>query len=111
VHATALGKAILGAMDADERNAMIDELPMAAVTPDSIIDKEILRAQIEAGLDRQCFVARNEGSEGVCAVGIAGRVGARLTALSIVGPTHRVEKNLDAYMKILMEARTEFFEN
>lgn len=45
------------------------------------------------------------------AIGIAGRVGGRLTALSIVGPTYRVEENLEKYIQIILDARTEFFES
>jgi DNA-binding IclR family transcriptional regulator len=111
VHSTALGKAILGAMDGKARDALIDELPMEPITPNTITDRDRLRAEIASRLDDGCFTAKDEGSEGVYAIGIAGRIGVHLTALSIVGPTHRVEKNLDAYIRILKDAREEFFES
>jgi DNA-binding IclR family transcriptional regulator len=108
---TALGKALLGAMDAEERNATIDMLSFEKITPDSITNPAALRAQIEAQLEKKYFITRNEGNEGVFAIGIAGRVGGQLTALSIVGPTHRVEANLEKYIQIILDARTEFFES
>ncbi|WP_151447061.1 IclR family transcriptional regulator [Lacisediminimonas profundi] len=112
VQGTSLGKALLGAMEPDERNALIDALPMIATTPKTITQRDALRAEIEAtNQGNKCFIAKEEGVEGVFAIAIAGKVGDRLTALSIVGPTHRVSQNIDACIKILTEARAEFFES
>lgn len=109
LHATAIGKAILGALPSAERNALIDRLPMKAVTKRSIQDREVLRREIAKGAKRHWSLARDEGSEGVTALGIAGVVDGRLIGLSIVGPSHRLEKNVDNYVAILLEAREEFF--
>ena len=109
VHSTALGKAILGALPQAERDALIDTLPMDGVTESTIQDRQVLRDEIAQGIARQCFMAREEGGEGVMALGIAGLVGDRLTALSVVGPTHRLQKVVDEYVQILIEARKEFF--
>ena len=37
-------------------------------------------------------------------------MGGQLTALSIVGPTHRMDANMEQYVKVALEARAEFFE-
>ncbi|AUA56551.1 Negative regulator of allantoin and glyoxylate utilization operons [Achromobacter spanius] len=107
----ALGKALLGEMDAAERNALIDTLPFEHVTASSITNPDTLRAQIESQLPKHHFNSRDEGNEGVSAVGIAGRVGGQLTALSIVGPTHRMDANMEKYVQIILDARAEFFES
>ena len=107
----ALGKALLGEMDAEERNALIDALPFEHVTASSITDPGTLRTQIESQLEKKYFHTRDEGNEGVSAVGIAGRVGGQLTALSIVGPTHRMDANMEKYTQIILDARAEFFES
>lgn len=109
VHSTALGKAILGAMPQAERDALIDALPMDGVTESTIQDRQVLRDEITAGIARQCFMAKEEGGEGVMALGIAGLAGDRLTALSVVGPTHRLQRAAEEYLQILVEARKEFF--
>lgn len=109
LQSTALGKALLGAMSSDERHAMIERLPMERDTSATLTDRAQLNSQIEANLDEQCFTARGEGSEGVYAIGTAGMVGGQLTAFSIVGPVHRVEKNLAEYKSILMSVRKDFF--
>lgn len=109
VHSTALGKAILGAMPAQEREALIDQLAMEPITDATLQDREALRREISAGIEKGWFLARDEGAEGVMALGIAGDVSGRLTALSVVGPTRRMEKNLAANVEILLAARKEFF--
>jgi DNA-binding IclR family transcriptional regulator len=110
VQSTALGKALLGAMGRAERNAVIEELPMVAATPRTIINRDALRAEIEAGERTQCYIAQDEGGEDIFAVGIAGKVANRLTALSICGPSHRMAKNVDACVEILRAARSQFFD-
>ena len=107
----ALGKALLGEMDAAERNALIDTLSFEHVTANTITNPDTLRAQIESQLPKHYFNSRDEGNEGVSAVGIAGRVGGQLTALSIVGPTHRMDANMEQYIQIILDARAEFFES
>ncbi|MGS1006671.1 IclR family transcriptional regulator [Achromobacter pestifer] len=107
----ALGKALLGEMDAAERNAVIDALPFEHVTASSITDPGTLRTQIESQLEKKYFHTRDEGNEGVSAIGIAGRVGGQLTALSIVGPTHRMDANMEKYTQVILDARAEFFES
>lgn len=109
VHSTALGKALLGAMPAKEREALIDELAMETVTEVTLQDRDALRRDISAGLERGWFQAKDEGAEGVMALGIAGEVSGRLTAVSVVGPTRRMEQNLAANVEILLAARKEFF--
>ncbi len=109
VHWSSLGKALLGGMSTNEREAMIDSLPMEPVTPHTIVDKDALRADIEASMVRQWFITENEGSEHVSAIAISGYVDNRLTALSIVSPTRRAKRELENHVKILLKAKAEFF--
>lgn len=111
LHTSALGKALLGTMDAKARDALIETLPMAAVTSKSIVDKEEFRKQIIEGREKKYYFTKDEGNEGVFAIGIAGYVGGQLTAMSVVGPTSRMEKNFDANVAIMLKARAEFFES
>ncbi len=110
LHTSALGKALLGTMDEAAAQALIDTLPMNAATPKSIVDKEALKAQLIEGREKKYYYARDEGNAGVFAIGIAGHVGGQLTAISLVGPTSRMEENFDSNVELLLKARTEFFE-
>ncbi|MFT4103030.1 MAG: IclR family transcriptional regulator [Burkholderiaceae bacterium] len=109
VHATALGKALLGTMAEREADALIDALPMAPVTGRTIVDRAVLRAQVADGRARGWHEVIDEGSEGVMALAIAGPVDGRLAALSIVGPIHRLRQQRDAYGALLVAARAELF--
>ena len=111
LHTSAMGKALLGTMNEKARDALIETLPMAAVTSKSIVDKDVLRTQLVDGREKKYYFTKDEGNEGVFAIGIAGYVGGQLTAMSLVGPTSRMEKNFDANVEILLKARTEFFES
>jgi len=109
VHSTALGKAILGAMPQAERDQLIDELAMEPTTASTLRDRKILREEIKVGVERGWFLAREEGAEGVTAFGIAGDISGRLTALSVVGPTQRLEKNKATYADAILTVRRELF--
>jgi len=109
LHATALGKAILAAMPKAERDAVMDRLSLQQVTTRTIQDVETLRAEIDKCAHDKWCLAKDEAGQGISAVGIAGTVGGSLVSLSLVGPTQRVEENLDRYVSILLDARKEFF--
>ncbi|MDR0274326.1 MAG: IclR family transcriptional regulator [Burkholderiaceae bacterium] len=109
VHSTALGKAILGAMPLAERDVVIDQLPMEQTTPFTLEDRDVLKREIESGIERGWFIAREEGAEGVTALGIAGNISGRLTAFSVVGPTLRLEKNITNYAEAILDAQRDFF--
>ena len=92
-----------------ERNTLIDLLPMTHTTLHSIKNRDLLREEIEESVKNGVFIAREEGGERVIAFGIAGEISGRVTALSIVGAASRMEKCLDEYVALLVEARGEFF--
>lgn len=110
LHSTSLGKALLGALDDKARDALIDGLPMESTTGKTIVDKQELRRQIEEGRRNGYYVTRGEGNEGVAAIGVAGLVGAQLTAISLVGPIARMEQNFAANVEVLSKASREFFD-
>ncbi|QEZ48917.1 IclR family transcriptional regulator [Cupriavidus oxalaticus] len=109
LHATALGKAILAAMPKAEREALMEKLSLQPVTSSTIHDVETLRTEIDKCARVKWCLAKDEGVQGVSAIGIAGTVGGSLASLSLVGPTQRIEENLDRYVSILLDARREFF--
>jgi len=110
LHSTALGKALLGNLDEKTREMILSGLKMKAITTKSIQDKEELRRQLEKGKVKGYYSNFGEGNDAVGAVGIAGHVGGQLVAISLVGPLNRMEKNFDQNVKILLDARHEFFE-
>lgn len=111
MHTSALGKALLGTMDEKLREKLLDTMSLNQTTPRTIIDKDELRQQIEEGRKNKYFVTHGEGNEGVGAIGIAGYVSGQLIAISLVGPTTRMERDFDTNVGILLKAREEFFDS
>lgn len=110
LHSTAIGKALLGNLDEKSRESVLDELGMKPITERSIVDKAVLRRQLDKGIKEGYFVNLGEGNEAVGAVGIAGYVAGQLAAISIVGPMTRMEQNFEKNVQILSKARIDFFE-
>jgi len=107
---TAMGKALLGEMDEAERNTLIDTMQFGHVTASSITDARALRAQIDTQRRQHYYTNHDEAHRGVSAIAIAGQVGDQRLALSIVGPTHRMDANMTQYVEIALAARGEFFD-
>ena len=111
IHSTALGKAILSAMPGPDRQALLGKLKLKQVTPSTIQDRGTLEKEIEKCARAKWCLAKDEGNKGVSAIGIAGKVGARIVSLSLVGPTHRFEENLKPLVKLILGVRKKYFED
>lgn len=111
LNVSALGKALLGAMKPNARDALIDSLAMRAVTDKSSVDRGALRQYIIDCSVKGIYRAIDEGSEGVSAMAVAGKIGGRLTAISLVGPTSRMKRNADKNALILERALQDIFES
>lgn len=109
LHATAMGKALLGTMDKKSRETLIEQLPMEKVTQHSIHDKDTLRQHLEEGQQLGYYINHEEGNDGVGAIGIAGYVSGQLIAIALVGPNARLQENFEKHVETLKSAREEFF--
>lgn len=92
-HTTSTGKILLAALSEVELKEFFSEKLFAA-TPDTIIDKQILREQIDQ-IRRQGWASAWEELEiGLMAVGapICDRDGQVIAAISVSGPTVRINK-------------------
>jgi IclR family acetate operon transcriptional repressor len=69
LHTTAIGKAILANLPADETEDIIGRAGLIAVTPRSITDRDVLRAQLAASGARGFAVDDGENDPGICCVG------------------------------------------
>ena len=109
INVSALGKALLGALAPAERDALLEALPMERITSASVTDRATLQQQIEASAADGVYSAIDEGSDGVAALAVAGHVGDRLIAISVVGPTTRLLENRAANAEVLRRAKQEYF--
>lgn len=103
LHASALGKALLGQLPREEAIAALQRRPLRQVTPTTITDIEQLLAQIDQGRERGWYESRGEGTEGVAAFAVSGRLGGQPVALSLAGPADRMDKSRDACLRALQD--------
>jgi len=105
LHASALGKALLALLPPEEARSALQRRPLRQVTPQTITDIDQILAQLEQGRERGWFETRGEGTEGVTALAVSGRLGGQPVSMSLVGPTDRMDRNREAYLRILRDVR------
>jgi DNA-binding IclR family transcriptional regulator len=92
IHTGSAGKVLLAFMPEAEREKLLKDLPLHALTPDTITDVEVLRSEVrrvaEAGV-AYSFGERAAGAVGVTAP-IMNQAGVALAALSVIGPADRL---------------------
>jgi DNA-binding IclR family transcriptional regulator len=105
LHASALGKALLGLIPPDAARARLQCIERRAVTPHTVVDIDPLMAQLARGRELGWYEARDEGTEGVTALAVAGWLGDQPVGISLAGPADRIEKNRENYLAALSEVR------
>jgi IclR family KDG regulon transcriptional repressor len=103
LHASALGKALLALLPSEEAASALRRRELRSVTSMTITDIHQLLAQIEQGRERGWYESRGEGSEGVTAFAVSGRLGGQPVALSLAGPADRMERGRDACLRALQD--------
>ncbi|WP_028605349.1 IclR family transcriptional regulator [Ottowia thiooxydans] len=98
LHASALGKAVLGSLDDEEMRRQLRLKPLRKVTSETIIDPNVLEENVKGQRERGWYSVQEEGNDGVLAFGIPLQIGDAKVALSIAGPVERMRKNQDTYL-------------
>lgn len=105
LNASALGKALLGALPPAALTAELEQLRLRAVTSDTVIRVDTLAEQVAHGRDAGWYETRGEGIEGVSALAVSGWLNEQPVALSLAGPSERMDRNHQIYLRALREAR------
>jgi len=105
LHASAIGKALLGELPADELQGQVQQIKFKAVTGQTITSAKKLLADLAQGRKQGWYESRGEGTEGVTALAVAGTLGDQAVALSLAGPADRVDKHRKAYLQALFDVR------
>jgi IclR family transcriptional regulator, acetate operon repressor len=92
LHCTSQGKAILAAMPQEERDALVKELPLTAVTPRSITDRRRLQAELRLTAARGWSIDDEEIVPGVrcCGAAVVDSAGQVRGAISVAAPLFRM---------------------
>jgi DNA-binding IclR family transcriptional regulator len=104
LYATSAGKAVLGNLDPEARNARIAEAAMTPLTDRTITDRDILRRDIEASIRRGWFLNREESVPGGTTISATFQWNRSLFVVTVAGPTGRMEASLDDVVARLLDA-------
>jgi IclR family transcriptional regulator, acetate operon repressor len=90
LHSSAIGKALLGALDEPERGAVLDRLDLAPVTAATITDRRTLEADLATGRGRGWYVTQGENVADVMALAAPVVLNEETFAVAVAGPMHRM---------------------
>lgn len=109
LHATAVGKALLGALDEAEVARLLRIKPLKSFTESTHTDpKEIERELKQSRIDGW-YTANEEGGIGISSYAISAMLDSGPVALSVIGPTDRMLAEKDEYIRIMKEVQDVVF--
>ena len=103
MHTSAVGKALLSALDDKELNRWLGARRLEQVTPHSITDRDELRRDIHIGKQRGYFMTAGENVADVGAIASPIELIGELFAIAVAGPTPRIEANRQRILRSLKE--------
>lgn len=103
LHSSAAGKALLGQLTEKEYTKLMGRLELKQMTEATIVDREKLKEDVNAGRERGYFVTNGENVADVKAVAIAAKIAGEKFAIAVAGPASRLQS---ADAKIAAAIRT-----
>ena len=100
LHSTAVGKALLGAMEPADRAKLLDSLILERFT-ETTLNREKLEEELERSADRGWHVTRGENNPDLCAVAAPVSINGQVFALGLGGPFHRFITEIDRHAQAL----------
>ena len=94
LHCSASGHALLGGMEAADREALIRRLPMQKLTDHTVVDRKALGARIAASAERGWFHSLREYHPETAAVGVPVRIDCDVYAVLVAAPYQRLGKSM-----------------
>jgi DNA-binding IclR family transcriptional regulator len=92
-HVLASGKALLGALEAGARHALIQRLNLKPATPLTVTDAAALEAQVEQGRARGYYTGFGDGILELGTLAVCVAVDAKPYSIGVSGPRSRIEPN------------------
>ncbi len=105
MHACSIGKSFLAFLNENERNQIINRLPMRALTPYTVTDRNELRIQLEGTRARGYAVASRENAADMHCFGapIINKRGEPIAGVSVSVPIHRLgNDSVNRYVRPLL---------
>lgn len=105
LHATALGKALLSDMQPEEFQAWLSKQRFEKMSPNTIVSKMKLSAEVIEGRERGYFTANGELVNDLSSIAVLLKRSMEPLALSITGPTQRMQPLLKDFGQHLMATK------
>lgn len=103
IHASALGKALLGSLEDGERERLLDELELEHFNDSTITDREALKSNLADCIEQGVYTTVGEHLPDVMAMAYPIKVQGHQLAISIAGPIPRMERNFKSYAQTLLK--------
>ena len=103
LYSSSIGKALLGAMPADVRDATLHRIKLARITPTTITRRSALEKDLAAALARGWAMTRGENVPDVHAIAAPIRIAGETYAIAVAGPAQRIDANLQAHVRQLIK--------
>ena len=103
IHASALGKALLGGLDEESRDKVIAGLKLVRYNENTITSKAEFKNNIIEGGRKGFYSTVGEHLPDVMGIACALRIQGNLLAFGMAGPIPRMEKNLGEYSQALIK--------
>jgi IclR family transcriptional regulator, acetate operon repressor len=106
LHAGSSSKSFLAFLSGDEQEAYLRDRELAALTGTTIVDADVLRAELAAIRERGYAISLEERQAGAASIAapILDRDGRPLAAISVCGPVERFRAQFDAVPPLLLAA-------
>ncbi len=109
LHGSAMGKALLATISPQEASRHMRIKPLRKLTATSITDPATLEAEVARVREQGWAETIGEGVQGVGAIAVGGLIGGEPVALSLAGPTERMQENRERYLAALLEVKEMLF--
>lgn len=103
IHASALGKALLGSLDEIQRNQLVGELKLKRFTEQTITSKKALLENIASGMAQGIYSTLGEHQPDVMAIAIPLPLRGQTHAVGMAGPLSRMQKRQREYVAALSQ--------
>lgn len=108
LHATAAGRALLSQYGEAERRSVLAKAVYERYQPNTLTSAEAVEREIAASLERGWFQSLTEYTPDVVGLAVPLPLGDRRLAITLAGPTFRVEKHLPELAAIVRAAVQDF---
>jgi DNA-binding IclR family transcriptional regulator len=111
LHASAMGKALLSALEPRELDKIMKRLRLSAATKNTITSRSALMDDLEQTRERGYAITRGEFVPDVMAIAKPVKLGGDLFGITVAGPMHRMTAEVDNHAAKLIRAVKEIEKN